>query len=150
MSRPVDDVDEQILALLRQDGRLPYAAIGREVGLSTPAVQRRVERLESTGVITGYTVQVDQRKLGHGLQAFIEVRFAGSATVESIWETSEAVGEIEAVYTIAGETDALIHAQVRDVSHLQDVLATLRRNQTVTGTRTRIVLGAHTRDGRQG
>lgn len=144
-----DDLDDQIIALLREDGRRTYASIGREIGLSTPAVQRRVERLEAAGIITGYTVQIDQRALGHGLQAFIELRMAGTTTVEAIWDAAEGIGEVEAIYTIAGETDAIIHVRVRDVAHLQDVIADLRHRQQVTGTRTRIVLGAQTRSERQ-
>jgi Lrp/AsnC family leucine-responsive transcriptional regulator len=53
------DVDRRILALLQADGRRSFADIGREVGLSTPAVKRRVDRLEASGVIRGYAAVID-------------------------------------------------------------------------------------------
>ncbi|RKQ87053.1 DNA-binding Lrp family transcriptional regulator [Solirubrobacter pauli] len=138
----MDDVDERIVSLLREDGRRSYAAIGREVGLSTAAVKRRVERLEAIGVIQGYTAMVDRGKLGQELQAFIDLRFAGTARMEDIWKAADDVTPVVAAYSVAGDLDAVLHVRVRDMAHLQEVLAHLRNKPEVTGTRTRIILEA--------
>jgi len=142
----VDDVDERIVSLLREDGRRSYAAIGREVGLSTAAVKRRVERLEAIGVIQGYTAMVDRGKLGQELQAFIDLRFAGTVRMEDIWKAADDVTPMVAAYTVAGDLDAVLHVRVRDIAHLQEVLAHLRAKPEVTGTRTRIILEARNQD----
>jgi DNA-binding Lrp family transcriptional regulator len=138
----VDDVDERIVSLLREDGRRTYAAIGRVVGLSTAAVKRRVERLEVAGVIQGYSAMVDRGKLGLELQAFIDLRFAGTARMEDFWKAAENVAPVVAAYAVAGDLDAVLHVRVRDIAHLQEVLAHLRSKPEVTGTRTRIILEA--------
>ena len=142
----MDDVDERIVSLLREDGRRSYAAIGREVGLSTAAAKRRVERLETTGVIQGYSAMVDRGKLGQQLQAFIDLRFAGTARMEDIWKAADDVTPVVAAYTVAGDLDAVLHVRVRDIAHLQEVLAHLRAKPEVTGTRTRIILEARNQE----
>src|SRR5918997_6575192 len=69
----LDALDRKILALLQRDGRRSFADLGREVGLSTPAVKRRVDRMEESGVIRGYAAVVDPSKLGLGFEAIAEV-----------------------------------------------------------------------------
>ena len=59
----VDGTDRQLLELLRTDARRTYSDMAGEVGLSVAAVKRRVDRLRDSGVITGFTVQVDHAKL---------------------------------------------------------------------------------------
>ena len=74
----IDTIDGQIVRLLQQNARRTYGSIGQEVGLSAPAVKRRVDRLEATGVIRGYTALVDHAYLGQAVEAFAELRFAMS------------------------------------------------------------------------
>lgn len=60
MKRQIDDIDRRLIARLQQDARLPTAALARDVGLSRSAVQERLERLERSQVIRGYTVILGQ------------------------------------------------------------------------------------------
>ena len=137
----VDDIDRELLALLAEDGRRTFADMAGVVGLSVAAVKRRVDRLRETGVITGFSVQIDHGKLGWGVEAFTEVRYAGTTGVSDIIETTSTLPEVQAVYTIAGDPDALLQVRVRDLAHLQQVIDRLRRAGTVTGTKTLMVLG---------
>lgn len=141
----VDDIDRRLLALLTEDGRRTFADMATEVGLSTAAVKRRVDRLRAVGVITGFTVQIDHAALGWGVEAFTEVRYTGTTAVEDIVATASTIPEIQAIYTIAGDPDALVRVRVRDLAHLQGVIDRLRRGGTVTGTKTLMVLGQWTR-----
>lgn len=138
----LDGTDREILDLLERDARRTLADIGGRVSLSAPAVKRRIDRLERLGVITGYTIQVDHAKLGRPLEAFTEVRFTGSTHVDAITGTATGIPEVEAVFTIAGDPDALVWLRVRDVAHLQQVIDQLRRSGRVTGTKTLMVMGA--------
>jgi DNA-binding Lrp family transcriptional regulator len=138
----IDDIDRQIVALLRADSRRTLSDIGRRVSLSTPAVKRRIDRLESFGVITGYTAVVDESKLGLPLHAFTELRFAGNTRVADIAGVAKGLSEVEAVYTIAGDPDALASLRVRDVAHLAYVIDQLRRSGKIVGTKTLMVLDA--------
>ncbi|MFE4016720.1 Lrp/AsnC family transcriptional regulator, partial [Streptomyces sp. NPDC059101] len=69
----LNDLDERIVHALAEDARRSYADIGQEVGLSAPAVKRRVDRLRADGAITGFTVRVDPAALGWETEGFIEI-----------------------------------------------------------------------------
>jgi Lrp/AsnC family transcriptional regulator, leucine-responsive regulatory protein len=141
----LDGTDLEIVDLLVRDGRRTLADIGKVVSLSAPAVKRRMDRLEQLGVITGYTAQVDHAKLGHPIEAFTELRFAGATKVVDIEGIAAGLPEVQAVHTIAGDPDALVHLRVRDVADLTRVIDMLRRTGKVIGTKTLIVLGTETR-----
>jgi Lrp/AsnC family leucine-responsive transcriptional regulator len=139
-SRELDQVDEKILELLTANARRNLADIGAHVNLSPSAVKRRVDRLETLGVITGYTIRVDQSRLGRQLEAFTELRFAGDAKVAEIKGVAESLPEVQAVFTTAGDPDALVWIRVKDVNDLTRVIDLLRRSGRVTGTKTLMVL----------
>ncbi|MDZ7679806.1 MAG: Lrp/AsnC family transcriptional regulator [Acidimicrobiales bacterium] len=136
----VDATDQHIIGLLRENARRTYGDIGSRVGLSAPAVKRRVDRLETTGIITGYTALVDHAALGRPLEAFAELRFVGSAPVNAIEGLADAIPEIQALFTLAGDPDALVWLRVRDVQDLKRVIDRIRRTGAVTGTKTLMVL----------
>ena len=69
----LNDLDERIVHALAEDARRSYADIGQLVGLSAPAVKRRVDRLRATGAITGFTVRVDPAALGWETEGFVEI-----------------------------------------------------------------------------
>src|ERR1700678_82822 len=73
----IDDIDGAILAALQANARIPFAELGRRVGLSTPAVIERVRRLEERHVILGYRTLVDPAKVGLPVRAFVKVTVAG-------------------------------------------------------------------------
>jgi DNA-binding Lrp family transcriptional regulator len=136
----MDPLDTELLGLLRANGRASLAELGGQVGLSAPAVKRRIDRLERDGVITGYTVLVDETRLGNRLEAFVELRFAGDTRVADIAGVAHGIGEVQTVFTIAGDPDALVHMRARDVNHLAQVIDRLRRSPGVSGTKTLMVL----------
>ena len=141
-----DEIDHELLALLRADGRRSYSDMAAAVGLSVAAVKRRVDRLQETGVITGFTVQVDHAKLGWHVEAFTELRYSGTTRIGDIVGTASRVPEVQAVYTIAGDPDALVQVRVKDIGHLREVIDNLRRAGNVTGTKTLMILGRWMRE----
>jgi Lrp/AsnC family transcriptional regulator, leucine-responsive regulatory protein len=141
----LDEVDRLILELLRDNARRTYGDIGRKVGLSAPAVKRRIDHLEQAGVIRGYTVMVDYAYLGQPVEAFTELRFAGSTRVDDIEEIAHDVPEVHAIFTVAGDPDALAWIRVSDVPDLKRVIDRLRSSGKVTGTKTLMVLGSSVR-----
>lgn len=143
----VDGTDLEIIDLLERDGRRTLAEIGKVISLSAPAVKRRLDRLEELGVITGYTARVDYAKLGRPIEAFTELRFVGKTKVADIAGIAADLPEVDAVYTIAGDPDALVHLRVRDVADLTRVIDLLRRSGKVTGTKTLMVLETETKTG---
>jgi DNA-binding Lrp family transcriptional regulator len=141
----LDRTDHEILVLLEENARRTMGDIAERVSLSTSAVKRRIDRMERAGVISGYTVVVDHAKLGRPIQAFTEVRFAGTADMGEIRTAATRLPEVQAVFTTAGDPDALVWIRVQDVERLGWVIEQLRRSGRVTGTKTLIVLETWTR-----
>ncbi|HWC78572.1 MAG TPA: Lrp/AsnC family transcriptional regulator [Pseudonocardiaceae bacterium] len=141
----LDETDLEILDLLREDARRTLSDIAGRVTLSTAAVKRRIDRLTRIGVITGFTVRIDHAKLGLGIEAFIELRFTGNAKVNDIVRTTTRMREAQAVFTVAGDPDALVWLRVRDMAHLQATIDEIRRHNQVTGTKTLITLESWSR-----
>jgi len=141
----VDAIDGRILGLLEENARQTFGEIGRKVGLSAPAVKRRIDRLEASGVIRGYTTIVDHAYLGESVEAFAELRFAGSTRVDDIEEIALDAPEIKAIFTVAGDPDALAWIRVSDVQNLKRVIDRLRSSGKVTGTKTLMVLSSSVR-----
>jgi Lrp/AsnC family leucine-responsive transcriptional regulator len=145
IERELDATDHEIIGLLSENARRPLADIAKRVHLSSPAVKRRLDRLERLEVILGYTTRVDHAKLGRPLEAFTELRFAGTTPVDEIAGIAENIPEVQAVFTTAGDPDALVWIRVKDVADLKRVVDELRRSGRVTGTKTLMVLGTSER-----
>ena len=141
LENDLDAIDRTILDLLAENARRTLGDIGQRAGLSAPAVKRGIDRLEAAGVILGYTTRVDHAKLGRPLEAFTELRFSGDARVDSIAAIADEIAEVQAVFTIAGDPDALAWIRVSDVHELKRVIDRLRGSGDVIGTKTLIVLG---------
>ena len=80
----MDDIDARIVAALIRDARASYALVGSEVGLSAPAVKRRVDRLRASGAITGFSARVDPVAMGWTTEAYVELFCGGRTSPEEI------------------------------------------------------------------
>lgn len=136
----LDDLDRRIVAYLLEDARAPYAQIGGRIGLSAPAVKRRVDRLRAEGVITGFSAVVDAAALGWTTEAFIEIFYDGARSPEETYASVRRHPEVIAAYTVTGEADAMVHLRARDIQHLEEALERLRREPNIAQTKTSIVL----------
>ncbi|HEY5333894.1 MAG TPA: Lrp/AsnC family transcriptional regulator [Solirubrobacterales bacterium] len=143
---PADPVDLAILALLQDDGRRSVVDIAKQVSLSPTAVKRRIQQLEDSGVIAGYSARVDYSRLGWTLEAFIELRFTGNTSGDEMDELAAALPEARAVYTTAGHQDVLVLVTTTGVEHLREVINRLRRTAGIVGTRTHVILGTHVKE----
>lgn len=141
----LDSIDERIVGQLVEDGRRSASEIGRAVGLSPAAAKRRIDRLERIGVIVGYKAIVDHGKLGDRIEAFTELRFAGTTQVDEIDRAVAGMPEVVEAFTTAGDPDALVRIRVRDLDHLKQTIDRIRRTGKVTGTKTLIALGGRAR-----
>lgn len=115
------------------------------MGLSPAAAKRRIDRLEVMGVICGYHARIDQARLGGEIEAFAELRFAGSTQVGDIDHAFDDIPEVVESFTTAGDPDALVRLRVRDLDHLKRAIDHIRRTDRITGTKTLIVLGTTNR-----
>jgi Lrp/AsnC family transcriptional regulator, leucine-responsive regulatory protein len=116
-----DGVDRRLLAELQGDARLSFAELGRRVDLSPPAVAERLSRLEATGVITGYRVDIDPRAIGFTLGVIIRIRPA-PRELRKVADLAQRTPEVVECHRITGEDCYFLKAYVRDVEHLEEVI----------------------------
>lgn len=119
----LDDVAKQIIEQLQEDGRRPYATIGKAVGLSEAAVRQRVQRLLDAGVMQIVAV-TDPLQLGFPRQAMIGLRTDGD--LEAVADRLAEFEEIDYVVITAGSFDLLAEVVCRNDEHLLEILQKLR------------------------
>ena len=137
----LDDVDHAIIGLLTEDARRTLSDIGERVTLSAPAVKRRIDRLESLGVIAGYTAVVDHAKLGRPLQAFCRAALRRRPRRSPTSPASPPACPRSRPSTRPPATPTRSSSiRVQDVADLTRVIDLLRRSGRVTGTKTLMVL----------
>ncbi len=136
----MDAVDQRIVELLRTNARMSYAELGRQIGLSAPAVHDRVGKLETTGVILGYRTVVDPDTIGLGVTALIGLLQSDGSETDDITRALYELPEIESCYYLAGEESFLIKVRVGDISELEHLIARVNRVAGVARTRTTIAL----------
>lgn len=136
----MDALDQQIVSQLVQDARASYAEIGGEVGLSAPAVKRRVDKLLDLGILQGFTAVVDPEALGWGTEAFVEVHCDGNVPTQRIRNGLEPLAEVVAAYTVSGDADAIVHLRAADIHHLETALERLRAVEFISRTVSTVVL----------
>jgi DNA-binding Lrp family transcriptional regulator len=136
----MDATDRKIVALLRENARRSYQDIGGKVGLSAPAVKRRVDRLEADGVIRGYTAVIDPHAFGWHAEAFVDLFCEGSMSGEAIREVLRSEPRVASAHTVAGEASAMLHVMAEDTKDLELALERIRNKDGITRTVTEVVL----------
>jgi DNA-binding Lrp family transcriptional regulator len=136
----LDPIDQQIVALLRQNARRSFQDIGAHVSLSAPAIKRRVDRLEQEGVIRGYAASVDPARFGWNTQAFVELFCEGHMSAREVQGAVAGHPEVAGAYTVAGEASAILHVRTEDTMHLEETLERIRETPGVLRTQTQVVL----------
>lgn len=136
----MDSIDQRIVSCLVSDARSSYAEIGSVVGLSAPAVKRRVDKLLDSGVLRGFTAVVDPEALGWGTEAFVEVHCRGNVPPAKISTILEPLPEVVAAYTVSGAADAIVHLRAANIHHLETALERVRALDIVDRTVSTVVL----------
>ncbi len=142
----LDDIDQQILTLLRDDARLPNVDLAKAIGLSPSSTLARVKSLRDRGVIARFTTELNPRALGYTLQALVSVRIRPGARhlMEQLSSELRELPEVHQLFFLGGAEDFLIHVRVRDSEHVrQFVLKNLSANPAVALTETNLVFEHH-------
>ncbi|HMJ07518.1 MAG TPA: Lrp/AsnC family transcriptional regulator [Pyrinomonadaceae bacterium] len=117
----IDDIDKNILAVLQTHARTSYAELGRQVGLTTPAVIERVRKLEDSAVITGYRVDIDTSKVGLPITAFVRMSITG-VDYSHIIEVAQSSNEVLECHRGTGGDSFIMKVAVASVEHLQELI----------------------------
>jgi Lrp/AsnC family leucine-responsive transcriptional regulator len=120
MTAPLDEVDRRLLRELHQDSRLTIAELGRRASLSRPATAARLRRLEESGVIKAYTIQVDPAKLGFPLLAVVRIRTM-DPTGRALAPILDTLPEVVECRRLTGEDCIATLVWARSVEHLEQI-----------------------------
>jgi Lrp/AsnC family leucine-responsive transcriptional regulator len=117
MQADLDRTDLRILRELQKDGRLAIVELAERVSLSATACQRRVRKLEDSGVIARYAAVLDPVALGQQVQAFVRVNIERQSkdTTLAFQDAVRKRPEVRACYVMTGELDYLLHVTVADL-----------------------------------
>ncbi|HEY1075669.1 MAG TPA: Lrp/AsnC family transcriptional regulator [Fontimonas sp.] len=117
MQTDLDRIDRRILSELQADGRLPIVELAERVSLSPTACQRRVRKLEETGVIERYAAVLSAAALGQQVEAFVRVSIERQSrdVTQAFEEAIRRRPEIRASYVMTGDLDFLLHVLVPDL-----------------------------------
>jgi Lrp/AsnC family transcriptional regulator, leucine-responsive regulatory protein len=117
----LDQTNRRLLAALQDDARLSLAELGRRVGLSSPAVAERLQRLELQQVIRGYRAELDPSALGYPLSAIVRIRPA-PRQLHKVADLARATPEVVECHRVTGEDCFLMKAHIRSMTHLEELL----------------------------
>ena len=135
-----DELDRKIIAFLGENARASYGELGRRVGLSAPAVKRRVDRLVASGVIRGFTVVLDDEAFGNETEAFVELYCRSRTNPADIRAMLAGLPDIVDAYTVTGDADALLHIKTANPGELEAIVEQVRAQPNAERTKTVIVL----------
>lgn len=110
------------------------------MGLSAPAVKRRVDRLEARGVILGYQAVVDPAVDGAGVEAYVELSCRNTTLPADVATIVDSLPQVVAACTVTGDADALLHVRARDMAELEETIAVIRSDPRTERTRSVVVL----------
>lgn len=116
----IDSINWKILEMLQYNARVALKDIAQEVGLSSPTVAERIQKLEDAGIISSYHTRISLDKLGYSLGIYItiKIRFGQTQRFEEFITT---VPEISECHKLTGRDCMLLRGAVRDPKHLEEL-----------------------------
>jgi len=136
----MDHIDTRILRCLTQDARINASQISAKVNLSVSAVIERMKKLESSGLIKGYTAVIDERLAGYDVQALISIRLEHPKYNQSFTQQMCNHSRVMECYYITGDFDYVARVSACSTEELTEVLNDIKKIPGVSLTRTYVVL----------
>ncbi len=132
----MDDLDREILAILRRDARTPYTEIADRVGTSEGTVRNRVEQLAADGVIERFTIATRRGNVKAMIEIGVDVNVDTGGLTELLaeWEP------VDFVWQVSGDEDIVLVVDAADTGALNDLISRVRELDEVVSTKTRLIL----------
>jgi DNA-binding Lrp family transcriptional regulator len=135
----LDDADRRLLALLREDARLPTAALARSLGVARTTVVERLKRLQQRGIVAGYTVRMNERFEARMLRVHVLLS-VDAKRGEAVVAALKAIPQVRAVYAISGAFDSLVFVEGETTQEIDGVLDAIGKIPGVGKTQSSLVL----------
>jgi DNA-binding Lrp family transcriptional regulator len=139
IAAPLDALDRELLALLQANARESVTTLGKKLGVARTTVLARMSRLESSGVVTGYSVRLNQAALEKSLQAYVGLSVEPKAGRDVLKRLAK-MPEIKLVCSVSGEFDYVAWLRADSPNSLDALLDEIGEIDGVTKTHTSVVL----------
>ncbi|WMT88792.1 Lrp/AsnC family transcriptional regulator [Pelagibacterium sp. 26DY04] len=140
----VDETDRRLLSLLRDNARLPVSSLAATLGLSRTTVRARMERLEASGIITGYGVRLGTSEETDRIRSIAMIEVEGRVT-DRVARALAGLPQVRALYSTNGRWDLVAEIDTGSLPEFDEVLRSIRLIEGVSLTETNILLAARFR-----
>ncbi|GAA0766459.1 Lrp/AsnC family transcriptional regulator [Ideonella azotifigens] len=138
----MDDTDRQLIALLRDNARLPVVALAKKLRVARATVQNRIARLEADGTIVGYTVRLRPEAEAHRIRAIMSIEIEGHHA-EEVRRQLRGHPNVIALHTTNGRWDLMAELRTDTLEMFDSVLNAIRSIEGISSTETSILLSTH-------
>ena len=138
----MDDTDRQLIALLRDNARMPVVALAKKLRVARATVQNRIAKLESDGTIVGYTVRLRPDAEGHRIRAIMSIEIEGHHGDE-VRRVLRGHPNVVALHTTNGRWDLMAELRADTLEAFDKVLNAIRAIPSISNTETSILLSTH-------
>lgn len=135
----INDKDEQLIALLRQNARLSVSDLARKLNVSRTSAQVRLEKLQRSGIIAGYTVRLSQQSQASRVRALVMIKSAPAVRL-SIEQALSKFSNLTTLYSISGAFDLVAEISTRSVGELDKVIDRIGAIEGVDDTLSSVIL----------
>ncbi len=132
----MDEIDERLIALLREDARTTNVQLAEEIGITEGTVRARLKRLSEDGVIRAFTIKTASRNI----KALVEVKIEVNVDTSEVARQVHDMPQVETVFEVAGDADIIAVVDVLTVKELNTVIERIRSIEPTISTQTRLVL----------
>ena len=138
----MDDLDAELIALLRDDARMPVSALAKRLRVARATVQNRIARLERDGVIVGYTLRLKPHAEAHRIRAIMGIEVEGNQAQE-VLRRLRGHAAVAALHTTNGRWDLMAEVRADNLESFDRVLGAIRTIEGISSTETSILLTTH-------
>ncbi|MGH8176136.1 MAG: Lrp/AsnC family transcriptional regulator [Steroidobacter sp.] len=138
----MDDIDRQLIALLRDDARMSVASLAKKLRVARGTVQNRVARLEADGTIVGYTVRLRPQVEEQGIRALMTVAVEGNRS-EAVLRALRGDPAVAALHSTNGRWDYVVELRADSLEAFDRVLGRIRLLDGISNTETSLLLSTH-------
>ncbi|MFQ6086587.1 MAG: Lrp/AsnC family transcriptional regulator [Candidatus Bathyarchaeia archaeon] len=135
----IDELDQKILKILEEDGRISYRQLGKKLGIEESTARKRVLRLREKGVIERFTIEINEATLGRTITAFITV-YPSLKHADRVIKEVVNFDEVLESYNLSGRCGIFLKAMFGDMKALNKFLTKIRNIGGITGMHTCISL----------
>jgi DNA-binding Lrp family transcriptional regulator len=138
----MDEVDRQLIALLRENARVPIATLAKKLRVARGTVQNRLTKLEADGTVVGYTVRLRPQVEEQRIRALMTVAVEGNKA-EAVLKALRGDPAVAALHSTNGRWDIVAELRADSLEAFDRVLAGIRRIEGISSTETSLLLSTH-------